>query len=150
MRSAASSAYPPTSRQYDQASATPQQRCYRTLSVADAWWTSELAVPVIRIVKRPRGVDDVVFTVSVELPGDPTGLGEKTAVVPAGRPATLSETLPTEPPTTDTATVYLAVCLRKIVTDEGLTDSVKSRGETTSVTAVVCEMPPAVPVIVSG
>jgi hypothetical protein len=95
-------------------------------------------------------VEDVVFIVSVELPGEATGSGENTAVVPAGRPATVSETLPTEPPTTDTATVYLAVCLRKIVTDDGLTDGVKSRGETTSVTAVVCEMPPAVPVIVSA
>ena len=67
---------------------------------------------MIRSVKMLRGVDNVVLTVSVELPGDPTGLGEKTAVVPAGRPATVSETLPTEPPTTDTETVYVAVCLR--------------------------------------
>ena len=69
---------------------------------------------------------------SVELPGDPTGLGEKTAVVPVGRPATVSETLPTEPPTTGTPMVYLADWLRKIVTDEGLTDSAKSRAETSS------------------
>jgi hypothetical protein len=67
---------------------------------------------VIRSVKVPRGVDNVVLTVSVELPGDATGLGEKTVVVPAGRHATASETLPTEPPTTDADTVYVAVCLR--------------------------------------
>src|SRR5262249_8259446 len=98
----------------------------------------------------PRRVDDVVFTVSAELPGDPTGLGEKTAVVPAGRPATVSETLPTEPPTTDTPAVYLADCPREIVTDEGLTDSAKSRAETASVTVTVAEPPRAVPAIVSG
>ncbi len=62
----------------------------------------------------------------------------------------MSETLPTEPPTTDTPTVYLADCPREIVTDEGLTDSAKSRAETISVTATVCVTPLAVPVIVSG
>src|SRR5262249_7402948 len=98
----------------------------------------------------PAPCDDVVLTVSVELPGDPTGSGEDTAVVPVGRPATVSETLPTEPPTSDTSTVYLADCPREIVTDEGLTDSEKSRPETTSATATVCVTPPAVPVIVSG
>src|SRR5262249_61231745 len=98
----------------------------------------------------PRRVDDVVFTVSVELPGDPTGLGEKTAVVPAGRPATVSDTLPTEPPITDTPTVYLADFPREIVADEGLTDNAKSRAETTRVTATACVTPPAVPVIGRG
>jgi hypothetical protein len=34
-------------------------------------------------VQVPRRADDAVFTVSAELPGDPTGLGKKTAVVPA-------------------------------------------------------------------
>jgi hypothetical protein len=65
----------------------------------------------------PRRVAGVVFTVKVELPGDPTGLGERTAVVPVGRPATVSETLPTEPPTTDTPTVYLADWPREMVAD---------------------------------
>ena len=87
---------------------------------------------------------------SAELPGDPAGLGEKAAVVPGGRPATVSETLPTEPPVTDTPTVYLADWPRETVADEGLTDSAKSRAATTSVTAAVCVTPPAVPVIVSG
>src|SRR5262249_61104219 len=98
----------------------------------------------------PRSVDDFVFTVNAGLPGDPTGLGEKTAVISAGRPVMVSETLPTEPPTTDTPTVYLADFPREIVTDAGLTDSAKSRAETTSVTAAVRVTPPAVPVIVSG
>jgi signal transduction histidine kinase len=86
---------------------------------------------VIRSVYVPRRVHDLVFTVSVERPGDPAGLGEKTAVVPAGSPATVSETLPTEPPVTDTPTVYLADFPRRTVTDEGLTDSAKSRAGTT-------------------
>jgi hypothetical protein len=46
--------------------------------------------------------------------------------------------------------VYLADFPREIVTDEGLTDSAKSRAETTRVTATVWVRPPAVPVIVSG
>ena len=71
-------------------------------------------------------------------------------MVPFGSPATVSETLPIEPPTTDTPTVYLADWPREMVTDEGLTDSAKSRAESTSVTATVCVTPPAVPVIVSG
>ena len=70
--------------------------------------TSDPLVPVIRSVYVPRFVDDVVFTVSVELPGDPAGLGEKAAVVPAGSPDAVSETLPTEPPTTDTAAESVA------------------------------------------
>ena len=84
---------------------------------------------------------------SAELPGDPTGLGEKTAVVPAGRPATVSETFPTEPPTTDTLAVYLAAFPRATVTDEGLTDSTKSRAETTRVTVTACVTPPAALVV---
>jgi len=62
---------------------------YRTVSAAVAWWTREPLVPVTSSGQVPHRADDAVLTVKAELPGEPAGLGEKTAVVPVGgrRPA---------------------------------------------------------------
>src|SRR5258708_5084733 len=78
---------------------------YRTVKVTGTWCTNAPAVPITPIVKAARGVDDVVRTRSVELPGVPTGFVLKVANAPAGRPVTESDTLPVKPPTDVTETV---------------------------------------------
>jgi signal transduction histidine kinase len=84
---------------------------YRTVKVTGTWCTNAPAVPVpvTVMVKEARGVDDVVRTRSVELPGVPTGFVLKVADAPAGRPVTDSVTLPAKPPTDPAETVYEAV-----------------------------------------
>jgi hypothetical protein len=121
---------------------------YRTIRVTDAWRTKYPEVPVTVTMKVPRGVEEMVRSRSVELPGEATGLGVNVAEAPAGRPVTESETLPVKPPTDPTETVYVAVWPRETVTDDGLALSVKSRGVTTSVIVAERVIEPLVPVTV--
>lgn len=101
-------------------------------------------------VNAPRGVEPLVVIRSVELPGGTTGLREKLADVLAGNPPTVSATLPLNPFTAGTETVYDAVCFRTTETEAGLIDSPKSRGATTRVTVAEWIVAPLVPVMVSG
>jgi hypothetical protein len=61
------------------------------------WWLSVPLAPVILKVNVPREVRPDVRTVSVDTPDEVTGLGEKLAVAPAGRPPNDRATLPVKP-----------------------------------------------------
>ena len=74
-------------------------------SWTEVWRARVPALPETTSVNVPRWVNRVVRTVSVAEPGEPTGFGLSVAVTPAGMPATDRVTGPTEPPTTETATV---------------------------------------------
>lgn len=63
----------------------------------------------MRSVNVPRGVQPLVRTRNVVLPGVVIGLLTQFAVAYAGNPDPLSETLPVKPPRADAATVYDAV-----------------------------------------
>src|SRR5882672_1940663 len=95
----------------------------RTTKVAVAWWVRAPLVAVTLMVKVPRAVLAVVFTFSVALPGATTGLPVQLAVAFAGSPDAFRVTEPANPPTEDTLTVYVAVCPRVTVTDDGLRES---------------------------
>ncbi|HET6985867.1 MAG TPA: hypothetical protein VFI00_04595 [Kribbella sp.] len=86
-------------------------------------------------VKVPRVVLNVVLTFKVAVPGAVTGLPIQVAVAFAGSPDAFKLTEPAKPPTDATLTVYVAVCPRVTVTDDGLTATPKSGLLTTSVTA---------------
>src|SRR5258708_5771573 len=101
------------------------------------------------MVAVARGVDDVVRTRRIVLPGGPIGFALKVAVAPAGRPVTENDTPPAKPPTDPTVIVYDAVWPRANVTKDGLTLSVKSRAVTVSATVALWLTEPLVPVTLS-
>jgi hypothetical protein len=108
-------------------------------------------VPVTVIVEEVAGVVRAVVSVITVDPGPTSDVGAKLALVPAGIPLAVKLTLPLNPPTPATVTVYAAVNPTLIVWDEGIALSEKSE-LTTRVAEVVCvrlgEL--LVPVMVSG
>ena len=121
------------------------------LIVNDAVTVCEIAplVPVTMRVVFPRGVEEVVTILSVELPAPVTELGLKLAVAPCGTGETEKPTVPLNPLSEETLTVYEVVPPTAMFLELGLIESAKSEAPTTSVTEVVCTRPPLVPVIVS-
>lgn len=70
-------------------------------------------------------------------------------IEPLGTPLTDNVTLPPKPPSDPTATLYEAVWPRVTVIDDGLTEIVKSRTRTVSLSAAECVIAPLAAVIVS-
>ncbi len=101
-----------------------------TFSVTVAVWTSEPLVPVIVSVGLPVGVLLVVVTVSVEDPDPLTDVGENDAVAPLGRPLALRLTVPVNPFSAPTLTVYVVLPPALTVWALGLADTVKSGFDT--------------------
>jgi hypothetical protein len=108
-------------------------------------------VPVTTSVALPRAVDDDVWILRVELPAPVTELGLKLQVAPAGTPETEKLTVPLNPLSDETVTVYEVAPPAATFLELGLIESAKSGcALTTRVTEVVCTSDPLVPVIVSG
>jgi hypothetical protein len=80
-----------------------------------AVWLRLPDVPVIVKLYVPTGVAEVVLTVKVELAGGVMEGDEKDAVVPPGKPLTVSATVPLNPPCDVVFTVY-------VVLPDGATD----------------------------
>jgi len=100
-------------------------------------WDNVPLAPLIVRVNVPRGAERVVETLIVELPEPVTLDGLNEAVTPLGKPLTLRLTVPENPATEPTDTVYVVELPR--FTDRELGDAliVKSgvaTGLTTSVT----------------
>ena len=77
-----------------------------TTSVTAALWERLPLVPLIVKVNVPSGVEDVVTIVSLEVPAPPAiEVGANVPVVFAGKPVTLSATVPANPLSADTVTV---------------------------------------------
>src|SRR5713101_6527944 len=128
---------------------TVRVRLALCVRVAEVPVTVRVTVPVAAVV--------AAVSVKVELAVPPaagvTGLAEKAAVTPAGRPDTLRVVAELNPLTLVTVVVVLPLPPWTTLTDVGETPIVKSAtgvAWTTSVTEVVCVSEPLVPVIVIG
>jgi hypothetical protein len=88
-------------------------------------------------VDVPPGVVLLVFTVSVEEPEVVTDVGLKVAVAPVGNPPTLSPTVPPNPFSAPTVTVYVAAIPALTDCDDGVAVMVKSGGGGTAFTTSV-------------
>jgi len=105
-------------------------------------------VPWIVNVNVPRGVLDLVETVIVELPEPVMDAGLNDAVARDGKPLALRLTLPLNPLTDDTVTVYVVEFPRVTEREAGDAEIEKSGGLsefTVSVTLVVWVRLPDVP-----
>lgn len=96
-----------------------------TVRVTVAEWTIVPLVPVIVIVEVPAGVVLAVITVIVEVPEPDTEAGTKLAVAPAGSPLALKVTVPVNPFTAPTVTVYVALLPCTTVWEDGEAERLK-------------------------
>jgi hypothetical protein len=76
----------------------------------------------------PPGVVLDVFTVSIEDPDPFTELGFHPAVAPVGKPLTPSPTVPLNPPSDPTVTVYVVLTPGATLCVEGVAETLKSEG----------------------
>jgi hypothetical protein len=94
----------------------------------------------------------VDFTVSVELPEALIEAGAKLALTPVGSPDAVNATVPVNPFSAATVVVKVVELPAATVCDTGDADKLKSAvcvtGFTVTLTAVLCDSVPLVPVIV--
>src|SRR5262249_8489349 len=96
----------------------------------------------------PTGVVGEVVTVKVELPPAATEAGTNVPLAPAGRPVTVSATVPALP-TCAVVIVYVVLVLAMVVRLVGFDAIEKSAtAVTTTVAVAVCVNGPSVPVMV--
>ena len=89
-------------------------------------------MPVMVSVNDPPGVVAAVVTVSVEVPAVFTDVGLKLAVAPAGKPVTVSATVPVKPFAASIVGVYVVPAPCATVCVDGDAVCVKSGGALTS------------------
>jgi len=117
-------------------------------SITVTEWVSVPLVPVIESVELPMGVLPWVVTVRVELAPGAIEVGLNEGLAPLGRPLAERLTVPVNPFTAPTLTVYLILPPGVTVFVPGAAAKVKSGFATSRVTPVECTSEPLVPVIV--
>ena len=121
---------------------------FLTASVTVVLFVADPLVPVTVNVAFPPGVAEVVVTVMVVVPAPPVIVaGLNDAVAPAGKPLAEGVTVPVNPFTAATVTVYVVLPPAVTVWLDGLAVIVKFR--TPNVAVAVFALAPLVPVTVS-